>query len=86
MLLKRVDDLGVAIEKLTVNPIEGVILGRGPLMKITDTKISRNHAKIVYNDEKKSLVFINTGKKPCYIKKKKDSFVFWSTECIGSTI
>ena len=76
MLLKRVDDLGVAIEKLIVNPIEGVILGRGPLMKITDTKISRNHAKIVYNDEKKSLVFINTGKKPCYIKQNKENEEF----------
>ena len=76
MLLKRVDDLGVAIEKLIVDPIEGVILGRGPLMKIADTKISRNHAKIVFDNDKKSLVFINTGKKPCYIKQKKENEEF----------
>ena len=85
MILKRLDDLGVAIDELTVDANEGVILGRGPLLKITDTKISRNHAKIIYDSEKQSLVFINTGKKPCYIKQtneeKEFSFVE-KDECI----
>ena len=76
MFLKRVDDLGVAIEKLIADPNEGVILGRGPLMKITDTKISRNHAKIIFDNEKKCLVFINIGKRPCYVKQKKEQEEF----------
>ena len=76
MLLKRLDDLGVAIDELTVDANEGVILGRGPLLKITDTKISRNHAKIIYDNEKQSLVFMNTGKKPCYIKQTKEEKEF----------
>ena len=93
MILKRLDDLGVAIDELTVDANEGVILGRGPLLKITDTKISRNHAKIIYDNEKQSLVFINTGKKPCYIKQTKEEKEFnfvEKDECIeiggGSTI
>jgi len=76
MFLKRLDDLGVAIEKLIVDPNEGVILGRGPLMKITDTKISRNHAKIVIDSDKNCLVFINIGKKPCYTKENKEEEEF----------
>ena len=76
MILKRLDDLGVAIDELTVDANEGVILGRGPLLKITDTKISRNHAKIIYDNEKQSLVFMNTGKKPCYIKQTKEEKEF----------
>ena len=76
MILKRLDDLGVAIDELTVDANEGVILGRGPLLKITDTRISRNHAKIIYDNEKQSLVFMNTGKKPCYIKQTKEEKEF----------
>ena len=76
MFLKRLDNLGVAIDKLIIDHREGVILGRGPVTKITDTKISRNHAKIIYDEEKKSLVFINVGKHTCYIKRSKEETEF----------
>merc|ERR1712223_2143460 len=76
MFLKRLDNLGVAIDKLIIDHSEGVILGRGPVTKITDTKISRNHAKIIYDEEKKSLVFINVGKHTCYIKRSKEETEF----------
>jgi len=70
MILRRLDDQGVAIEELSVDLNEDLILGRGPLMKITDTRISRNHAKLTFDKEKKLLVFMNIGKKPCYVKQK----------------
>ena len=81
MFLKRIDnDPAIAIDKLEVPKDSEIILGRGPLMKITETKLSRKQGKIQFDTDKKCFIFTNTSKLPGFIKHDKTEQSFKSIE------
>ena len=66
MNLKRIDEKSAPIP-LNFDENSTIFLGRGPLLKISDTKISRNHAQIVkVRDD--TFEFSNVKSKPCFYK------------------
>ena len=66
MFLKQID--GDVLVELDFNEEDAFVLGRGPLLKITDTKLSRNQAQIKKVND--SYEFSGVKGKQCYFKLK----------------
>ena len=72
MLLKQIDCVDHKIELVFDEFTTEINIGRGPLLKISDTKLSRKQAQIIKFDggsDTYELSTVNTGKK-CYFKLK----------------
>ena len=74
MLLKQIDcdqEIDLVFDEFTTE----INIGRGPLLKISDTKLSRKQAEIIKIDGTGSntyeLSIVNTGK-TCYFKLKEE--------------
>jgi hypothetical protein len=72
MYLTRLDDDTDPKVTFDSSKLTELILGRGPVLKITDTKVSRNQAKIHFDPVAKKFTFVNLSVKPCYHKIKED--------------
>ena len=69
MLLLKQIDCGDHKFELDFDHQKQINIGRGPLLKISDTKLSRKQAEIIKIDDTYELSIVNTGKK-CYFKLK----------------
>ena len=71
MLLKQIDCVDHKIELVFDEFTTEINIGRGPLLKISDTKLSRKQAQIIKinSNDTYELSIVNTGKS-CYFKLK----------------
>ena len=82
MILKRLDekdstDYDIAVD---ANKTPEVTLGRGPITKITDTKISRNHIKLTFDTQSEKWTLTNLNVKQFYFKKHANQECFETIE------